>query len=53
MLTSRYHASNMNDVVPQNNIITCQSQGAIPKDSSVAELENFSKGAKLNIKKII
>ena len=43
MLTSRYHANYMNNVVPQNDIITCQCQGAIPKDLSVAKLENFSK----------
>ena len=51
MLTSRYHANYMNNAVPQNDIIICQCQGAIPKDSLVAKLENFSKGAKLNIKK--
>ena len=48
-LTSRCRACNMNDVVPQNDTITCQCQGAIPKDSLVAKLENISRGAKLNI----
>ena len=41
----------MNDVVPQNDTITCQCQGAIPKESLVAKLENISRGAKLNIYK--
>ena len=50
-LTSHYHACNMNDVVPQNDTVTCQCKGAVPKVLLVAEPENISRGAKLNIYK--